>query len=124
MRKLNILIVENDDASIILFKIQLKNIIEKIYVSTSGTDAIEICKNNSDIDLILMDIGLDAGLFEMNGIETIKQIREFNKNIIIIVQTAQHSDMREIAIKSGSNHYISKPINVKLLLSIINQYFN
>jgi len=53
---------------------------------------------------------------EMNGYDATMQIRKFNKDVIIIAQTAYalHGD-REKAIKAGCNDYISKPINKEVL---------
>lgn len=61
---------------------------------------------------------------EMNGYEATRQIREFNKDVIIIAQTAFGlSGDREKAIKAGCNDYISKPINKVALTGLIQKYF-
>jgi CheY-like chemotaxis protein len=69
-----------------------------------------------DIDLILMDIGL----LDLNGYEATKQIRQFNKQVVIIAQTGfAFATDREKAIASGCNDHISKPINIDKLRSKI-----
>lgn len=119
-KKLNILIVEDDEISLRLLKSQLKSIVNKFYVAKSGIEAIKICKDNIDIDLILMDIRMP----NMDGLEATKQIRKFNKDVIIIAQTAYALEGdREKSIKSGCNDYISKPIDIETLLSTIKKYF-
>jgi CheY-like chemotaxis protein len=56
----------------------------------------------------------------MNGYEATRQIREFNKTLPIIAQTAYGlKGDREKAIEAGCNDYISKPINSALLLKKI-----
>jgi len=56
----------------------------------------------------------------MNGYEATRQIRTFNKDIVIIAQTAYGlSGDREKAIEAGCNDYISKPICISDLLTII-----
>ena len=61
---------------------------------------------------------------KMNGFEATKRIREFNKDIIIIAQTAYaFKEDRQKALDAGCNDYISKPINEKNLAEIINFYF-
>ena len=86
----------------------------------NGIDAVDACRNNPDIDLILMDIKMP----EMNGYEATRQIRKFNKDVIIIAQTAFGlSSDREKAIESGCNDYISKPINKTELLALIQKHF-
>jgi CheY-like chemotaxis protein len=61
----------------------------------------------------------------MSGYEATIQIRKFNKDVIIIAQTAFGlSGDREKAIKAGCNDYISKPINREDLKRLIRKYFN
>ena len=76
---------------------------------------------NPDIDLILMDILMP----EMNGYEATRQVRKFNKEVIIIAQTAFGlSGDRIKAIDSGCNDYISKPVTKDQLITLIKKYFN
>ena len=61
---------------------------------------------------------------EMNGYIATKQIRQFNKEVVIIAQTAYSiSGDREKAIEAGCNDYISKPISRASLYGLINSYF-
>jgi len=60
----------------------------------------------------------------MNGYETTRQIRQFNKDVVIIAQTAFGlSGDREKAIEAGCTDYITKPINKDELLALIGKYF-
>jgi CheY-like chemotaxis protein len=62
---------------------------------------------------------------EMNGLEATEQIREFNKDVIIIAQTAYgFSGDAEKAVESGCNDYISKPIDMDLLYELIKKHIN
>ncbi|RXP44783.1 PAS domain S-box protein [Lutibacter sp. HS1-25] len=118
-QKLKILITEDDETSELLISIMVETISKEILIAKNGKEAIEICKNNTDIDLVLMDIQMP----EMNGYETTKQIREFNKKIVIIAQTAFGlSGDKEKALKAGCNDYISKPIKKSELLLLIHKY--
>jgi CheY-like chemotaxis protein len=111
-----ILIVEDDRISEFLISIISKKISNNILKVANGTDAIRIFQNNPDIDLVLMDIKLPG----MDGYEATRQIRKFNKNVIIIAQTAYVLEGdREKAIAAGCNDYISKPINVIKLKEMI-----
>ncbi len=86
----------------------------------TGTEAVEACKKNPDIDLVLMVIQMP----EMDGSEATKQIREFNKEVIIIAQTAYGlSGDREKAIHAGCNDYIAKPIEKDKLVALIQKHF-
>ena len=119
IKKLKILIAEDDTASERLLAIQLKFFTKELLKVTTGKDAIKTCYENPDIDLILMDIQMP----EMNGYEAVIKIRETNKDVIIIAQTAYGlTGDREKAIEAGCNDYISKPLNFVSLKEIIQKY--
>ena len=119
LKKLKILIVEDDDMSELLLRSVLKTFSKEILTATTGSGAISTCRNYPDIDLILMDIKMK----EMDGYLATKQIREFNKNVIIVAQTAYAlTGDKEKAIEAGCNDYITKPINKDELLAILNKY--
>jgi len=121
LKKLKILVVEDDEISYSLMSLTLQKISYEILHAKTGVEAIESCRNNPDIDLVLMDIRMPV----MDGHEATRQIRQFNKDVIIIAQTAYVlSTDREKAIGSGCNDYISKPINKTLLYELINKHFN
>jgi len=118
---LKILIAEDDEASGTLIAIVVKMFSKEIIRVKTGVDAVEACRTNSDIDLVLMDIQMP----EMDGYEATRQIRKFNKSVIIIAQTAFGLiGDREKSIEAGCNDYISKPINKDKLKSIIQKHFN
>lgn len=117
---LKVLIVEDDEISRLLLETELKGICREILKTNSGLEAIKICMNHPDIDLVLMDIRMP----DMFGYEAARQIRLFNNNIVIIAQTAYGlSGDREKAIESGFNDYLSKPIARKKLLAVIEKNF-
>ena len=120
VKDLKILVVEDEDASYKLINIFLSKISRAIIHANNGIQAIEACKNNSDIDLILMDIKMPR----MDGYKATKLIRQFNKDVVIIAQTAYSlSGDREKTIEAGCNDYISKPINKASLYKLIDKYF-
>ncbi len=115
------MIVEDNEVSAIFLKTILKDFTQKIIHAKTGEQAAEECKTNDDFDLILMDIKMPG----MNGCEATRLIRQFNKEVIIIAQTAFGlSGDKENAISSGCNDYISKPIKKAELLELIQKYFN
>lgn len=120
LSKLKVLIAEDDEISRSLITINLNKISSEILLAKNGIEAIEICRSNPSIDLVLMDIRMP----EMGGYEATRAIRQFNKEVVIIAQTAFGlSGDREKAIDAGCNDYISEPINKDELLSIIHNYF-
>jgi len=119
--KLKILIAEDDDDSCQLISIGVRNFGKEIITVQTGADAVDVCRNNPDIDLVLMDIQMPG----MSGYEATRQIRLFNKNVIIIAQTAYAlSGDKEKAFSSGCNDYISKPIRMDELLALVQKYSN
>lgn len=120
-KDLKILIAEDDKAADDLLSILVKDISKKVIHTKSGASAVKLCRSNPDLDLILMDINMP----EMDGYEATKQIREFNKEVIIIAQTAYAlAGDREKSIESGCDDYISKPINKNELLEKIENCLN
>jgi CheY-like chemotaxis protein len=118
---LKVLIVEDDETSEILISIAVRKLCKEIFKARTAIDAIEICRNNPDIDLILMDVKLP----EMDGYEATSRIRQFNKSVYIIAQTAFGLiEEKEKAIDSGCNDYMSKPLNIALLKQMIKKQFN
>jgi PAS domain S-box-containing protein len=118
--KLKILIAEDDKISEMLIEFMVKSISKEIIKTNSGCGVVDICRNNPDIDLILLDMQMP----EKNGYEAAKEIREFNSNVIIIAQTAFGLEGdREKVIQAGCNDYLSKPIKKKDLLKLLPKYF-
>ncbi len=121
VKNLKILIAEDDEVSGLLIEIALKMFGKSILKAQNGLEAVEISRTNPDIDLILMDIQMP----KMNGYEATRQIRQFNKEVIIIAQTAYGlSGDREIALGAGCDDYIAKPVSKAELLAIIHKYLN
>lgn len=120
LRKLKILLVEDDEVSEILLDKTIQRFSTEILKARTGTDAIETTRQNHDIDLILMDIRLP----QMNGYEATRQIRKFNTEVVIIAQTAYGlSGDREKAIEAGCNDYIAKPIKMNELHLLLQKHF-
>lgn len=120
MKNLKILIAEDEEDSGKLIEITVKKFCKKILIAKTGVQAVELCHENPDIDLIFMDIRMP----EMDGLEATHQIRQFNTDVIIIAQTAfAISGDQEKAINAGCNDYISKPIKRDTLHALIIKYF-
>ena len=117
---LKVLIVEDDKTSGKILEIMVNTLGKEILIVGTGVEAVDACQNNPDIDLVLMDIRMP----EMDGYEATRQIRKFNKEVVIIAQTIHVlSGDLEKAIEVGCNDYIAKPINKDELLGLIQKYF-
>ena len=113
---LKLLIAEDDELSAMLLTKAMRSYSRHILRAGTGVQAVEKAFHHPDIDLILMDIQLP----EIDGYEATRKIREFNRNVIIIAQTAYAlPGDHEKAMKAGCNGYIAKPINQVQLRGII-----
>jgi CheY-like chemotaxis protein len=115
--KNTVLIVEDDKTSDFYLTEILKDRFEVILHAKDGIEAIESCKKNK-VALILMDLKMPR----MDGLTATREIRNFDKNVIIIAQTAYAmiGDQSK-AVDAGCNDYVTKPIIEKKLISLINQ---
>ncbi len=121
LKNLKILIVEDDEISYSLLSRTLQKISKEVLHAITGVETVEACRNNPDIDLVLMDIRMPM----MDGLEATRQIRQFNKDVSIIAQTAYaFAGDSEKAIEAGCNDYITKPINMTLLFEKIKKHVN
>jgi PAS domain S-box-containing protein len=114
-----ILIAEDEKANYTLLESIIQPTGAEIIWVKNGIDAIDACKNNKSIDLVLMDIKMP----DLNGLEATKQIRKFDITIPIIAQTAfamPHDE--ESCLSAGCNDYFAKPLQVENILDKINQY--
>lgn len=117
---LKVLVAEDDEVSMNYLSILLKDCGKQILMAGTGKEAVELCLRHPDIDLILMDIQMP----EMGGYEASRQIREFNKEVIIIAQTAYAlSGDREKVMAAGCNDYMTKPVKKEVLQRLIEKYF-
>lgn len=118
---LKILIVDDDLISRILISKLTESYGKEIIHIHTGEEAVKICHSIPDIDLILMDIKMPV----MDGFETTRQIRQFNKEVVIIAQTAMEANAGyEKAMDAGCNSYLSKPIDRNELFALLHLYFN
>ena len=121
IRNLKILIAEDDESSEMLLNIEIQPFAKEVIIARNGLEALDLCKQNPDLDLILMDIQMP----KMSGLEATRKIREFNKDVIIIAQTAfALIGDKETAIEAGCNEYITKPIKKSLLINLMEKFFS
>jgi len=121
INNLQVLIAEDDEASEKLITVAIKKFSKEIIKVTTGAGAVDACRNNPGIDLVLMDIKMPV----MDGYEATRQIRQFNTDVVIIAQSAfALTGDSEKAIEAGCNDYISKPMKQVELTDLIRKYFS
>ena len=118
-KKLKILIAEDDIISFTYLSTLLLKLGHEIIHAKNGKEAIEICKSQEEIDIILMDIKMP----EIDGLEATMEIRKFNKSIYIIAQSAYVFEDDFINSKKvGCNEFLTKPIDKNELIHMINAF--
>ena len=114
-----ILIAEDDNINFLLIEKMVKSFNFKVIRANDGAEAVELCKTNPEIDLVLMDIKMP----NLNGYEAFTEIRKFNPVIPIIAQTSYTFEDEINKIKElGFTDYISKPIEKERLFELIKLY--
>lgn len=113
-----ILVVDDDMRNVFALTTALENRNMQTLFAENGRESIEILQKNPNVDLVLMDIMMP----EMDGYEALQSIRQIpeyaNLPIIALTAKAMKSD-REKCIQAGASDYISKPVNLEQLFSLI-----
>ena len=121
-KKHTILIAEDEEVNFMVLEILLMDKLKLPYTiiyAKDGLEAVELCKNIPEIDLVLMDIKMP----KMDGHEATKIIKKIRPNLPIIAQTAFSSpEEREKAFLSGCDDFMAKPISKDALTAVINNY--
>ncbi|MFY1046012.1 response regulator [Chryseobacterium sp. GP-SGM7] len=113
-----ILIVDDDPRNIFALKLTLKAKGYQIESSTMALEAIDMLKNEQNFAAVLMDMMMP----EMDGYEAIKIIRNtplINEIPIIAVTAQAMPEDRQKCLDAGAQDYVSKPINVDILLTAL-----
>ena len=118
LKRLRILYVEDDAVIRTELSQLLSNFFDNVYTAEDGKAGLELyLRNQDDIDIILSDINMP----KLNGIDMVKAIRGIDPKVPIFFATA-HSDNEFLyeAIKLKIYEYIIKPIDIRHLLSLMN----
>ena len=113
-----VLVVDDDMRNIFALSKALRSKGLKVLMAQDGHKALRQIADNADIELVLMDIMMPG----MDGYETMREIRKQPElaalPIIALTAKAMRGD-REKCLESGANDYLSKPIDVDKLLSMM-----
>lgn len=116
-----ILIVEDIETNHMLIDRILRKTKAQVLWAMDGERAVELCLENENIDLVLMDIRLP----KMNGYDATKKIRTFRPDLPIIAQTAYvlYEEIDKV-LEVGCNDLVTKPIIAEVLLEKCRKYLN
>ncbi len=115
-----ILITEDEELYYKCLKTLLAKTQAQIIWAANGMEAVNICAENKNIDIVIMDINMP----HMDGYEATTLIKKNRPELIILAHTAFAMDHeRDKILTSGFDEYIPKPVNYKQLILIINKFF-
>jgi CheY-like chemotaxis protein len=119
----NILVVDDDVRNLFALTTVFERFNINVITAESGKEAISLLMNDAQkIDMVLMDIMMP----EMDGYETTQKIRREHKNsslpIIAVTAKAMKGD-RQKCIEAGASDYITKPLKIDQLLSLMRMWF-
>jgi PAS domain S-box-containing protein len=115
----SILIAEDEQVNFVLLNELLKTTQIHVIHAKNGKEAIDMCKDNSQIDLVLMDIKMP----EVNGYAATREIKKLRHDLPVIAQSAYAmEDEINKCREAGCDDYISKPIDNQKLLILINDF--
>ncbi|TCZ71438.1 response regulator, partial [Flaviaesturariibacter aridisoli] len=113
-----VLVVDDDVRNLFALTTAFERYNINVITAESGQEAINILGENNHVDMVLMDIMMP----EMDGYETTQKIRREHKNnnlpIIAVTAKAMKGD-REKCIEAGASDYITKPVKIDQLLSLM-----
>jgi PAS domain S-box-containing protein len=111
-----ILIAEDEDNNFLYINEVITEKGIKVLRALNGKEAIELCKSNNDITLVLMDIKMP----EMNGVEASEEIKKIRPNLPIIALTAfAMGGNKKYFLSKGFNDYLSKPIDPQTIIDYV-----
>ena len=117
----NILVVEDDESSAFLLGTFLKETGASISFTTDGNEAVDFVREHPETDLILMDILLP----DKDGFTATREIKSFARDVVVIAQTAYAFSMdHHEARRAGCDAYLTKPLNMSLLLDKMDGYLS
>jgi len=113
-----VLVVDDDVRNVFALASALENRGIEVLFAENGKDGIELLEGNPDVDLVLMDVMMPG----MDGYETTEAVRampQFKTLPIISLTAKAMKGDREKSIAAGASDYITKPIEVDQLLSLM-----
>lgn len=118
-----VLVVDDDARNIFALSSVLEEHNMNILSADSGREAIRVLQDDPDVDIVLMDIMMP----EMDGMETIREIRKISrlKNLPIVAVTAKAmKGDREKCIEAGAWDYLSKPVDIDQMMTVLRAWLH
>lgn len=116
--RITVLIAEDNVPNQLYIREVLTRLGNDVLLASDGGQAVKMCREHNEIDLVLMDIKMPV----LDGYEAIREIRKFRPGIYVIAQTAYALNEKEKALLAGFNDYLAKPFKAEQLTEAINHF--
>jgi len=114
-----ILITEDDEINFYYFKTLLTHDRVEILHAEDGIEAVELCKENPEIELVLMDLKM----VDMDGFEATRRIKSFRPELPIIAITAySETEDKRKALLAGCDEFLTKPVKKEFLIKKLEEF--
>ena len=113
--KSSILLIEDEENIRSFIATTLKNQGYKITTASTGREGLHLSASLCP-DIILLDLGLP----DLDGMDVIKQLRDWGSTPIIVISARSHEQEKAKALDLGADDYITKPFNAKILITRCN----
>ncbi|AMX58071.1 response regulator [Leptospira borgpetersenii serovar Hardjo-bovis] len=113
-----IMLVDDDMRNVFALSKILSEKGMEVLKAENGNNALELLSKSENVDMILMDVMMP----EMDGYEATRRIRsnlKYKDTVIIALTAKAMNDDRQKCIDAGANDYISKPVDVERLFSLM-----
>lgn len=121
MEKCSLILVAEDEEYNYLYLDELLNKLGLKHVQAKdGKEAIDICRENKNVNLILMDIKMPV----IDGYTAAQKIKEFSPKIPIIAQSAYALEHEREKFRDVFDDYLAKPINKEIFLMTLRKFIN
>ncbi|MDO8929485.1 MAG: response regulator [Bacteroidota bacterium] len=125
LTELKILVAEDNRINQRIAILTFKQLGVSIDIASNGMEALEKYRKKQ-YDLILMDMQMP----EMDGLEATSEIRTFEQEskmshraVIVALTGSEPTEKRDVCLEAGMNDYMEKPIQEKLLSSLMAKFF-
>ncbi|MCK9627643.1 MAG: response regulator [Bacteroidales bacterium] len=115
-----ILVAEDEEYNYLYLDELLNKLGLKHIQAKDGKEAIDICRENRDVTLVLMDIKMPV----IDGYTAAQKIKEFSPKIPIIAQSAYALEHEREKFRDVFDDYLAKPINKEIFLMTLRKFIN
>jgi len=117
---MKILIVDDNMIARKVLEYNLTKYRYQVVLATTGMEAMKVLESNSDVGLIITDIMMP----DMDGLELLRQVRsnsELNDTPVILCSALSDTELIKKAAKLGCRYYVVKPVQIKVLLQMVQE---